>query len=269
VRTFNRNFQGRSGTITADIYLVSPETAVATAIYGKITDPQKLGNYPKIELPKNLEIDDSMIIEPSKEPESVKIIRGPNIAPLPEFLPLPEDIKNLNVLIKVGDNITTDDIMPAGAKILPFRSNLPKISEFVFIQKDPDFPNRAIENKNKGLGLIIGGNNYGQGSSREHAALAPMYLGIKVVLTKSFARIHRDNLVNFGIVPLIFDDAKFYNKINLNDELQILKIRQALKKGDCQIKVKNVTQNFEFAVNIDLSERERNIIIAGGKLNFT
>ncbi|UCE14291.1 MAG: aconitate hydratase, partial [Candidatus Heimdallarchaeota archaeon] len=183
VRTFNRNFLGRSGTKSANAYLVSPEVAVAAAVFGEFTDPRKLGDYPKIEMPASIVVDDSLILEPAERPEEVEIIRGPNIAPLPKFQVMPDDIIGTKVLIKVEDNITTDHIMPAGAEILPLRSNLPKISEHVFEQVDPTFPARALESKSEGGGLIIGGDNYGQGSSREHAALAPMYLGVKFVLT--------------------------------------------------------------------------------------
>ncbi|MHA1272625.1 MAG: aconitate hydratase [Promethearchaeota archaeon] len=268
IRTFNRNFYGRSGTKSAKVYLVSPETAVATAIFGKITDPRKLGAYPKINLPDRIELDDSMIIEPAKNPEEIEIIRGPNISPLPEFLPMPEDL-HIKILIKVEDNITTDHIMPAGAKILPYRSNLPKISEFVFEQIDPSFSRRALENKSKGGGLIIGGENYGQGSSREHAALAPHYLGIKIVLAKSFARIHRDNLINFGILPLKFKNKNDYNRLKENDEIEVKDIRERLKSNEKVFKIRNLTQKYDFEVEHDLSIREKEIILAGGKLNYT
>ena len=268
VRTFNRNFYGRSGTKSAEIYLTSPETAIATAIFGKITDPRKLGQYPNITLPNKIEIDDSMLINPPEDSNSVQIIRGPNIVPLPEFEPLSENLR-LNILIKVENNVTTDHIIPAGAKILPFRSNLPKISEFVFEHIDPSFPIRALDNKKQGGGVIIGGENYGQGSSREHAALAPMYLGIKAVITKSFARIHRDNLINFGILPLNFIDLNDYFKLNNNDVLEITGIREVLRNNMKPITVQNITNNFSFFLSHDLSERERNIILAGGKLNYT
>ncbi len=267
VRTFNRNFLGRSGTKSAQAYLVSPEVAVAAAVFGEFTDPKKLGPYPKIEIPVDIEIDDSMILKPSDKPEEVEIIRGPNIAPLPSFQPLPDDLR-FKVLLKTEDDITTDHIMPAGAKILPLRSNLPEISKYVFEQVDPTFPQRALESKGEGGGIIIGGQNYGQGSSREHAALAPMYLGIKVVLTKSFARIHRDNLVNFGLLPLTFVNNEDYDKLNDGDVLEIKEVRKALK-GKKPIKIHNITQNTEIETSYDLSERERDIILAGGTLSYT
>ncbi len=270
VRTFNRNFFGRSGVDSAEIYLVSPEVAVAAAVFGEFTDPKNLGDYPNITFPSTIEIDDSMILEPASDPKEVEIIRGPNIAPLPDFSPMPDNITNIRVLIKVEDDITTDHIMPAGAEILPLRSNLPEISKYVFKQVDEDFPSRALEAKENGGGIIIGGDNYGQGSSREHAALAPMYLGIKAVLTKSFARIHKDNLVNFGILPLTFLNPRDFDQIKPNDILNIMGIRKALMSNNNKIIVHNVTQNSDYEANFDfLSKREREIIIAGGKLTHT
>jgi aconitate hydratase len=267
VRTFNRNFFGRSGTKSAQAYLVSPEVAVAAAIFGEFTDPNKLGAYPKIVIPSEIEIDDSMILSPSTSPEEVEIIRGPNIAPLPEFQVLQDDFQ-FSVLIKTEDDVTTDHIMPAGSKILPLRSNLPEISKHVFAQVDPSFPERALDNKEKGGGIIIGGDNYGQGSSREHAALAPMFLGIKAVLTKSFARIHRDNLVNFGILPLTFSNNDDYEKVKDGDILEIKGVRTSLKNNSA-ITVRDVTQNFDIEASYDLSQRERDILLAGGKLSYT
>lgn len=268
VRTFNRNFFGRTGNKTANAYLTSPEVAVAAAVFGEFTDPKKLGTYPTFTFPDEIHIDDSMILEPPTDGSEIEIIRGPNIAPLPEFEPLPENFEEVEVVMKVEDNITTDHIMPAGAKILPLRSNLPEISKHVFEQIDPDFYGRAMKAKENKGGAIIAAENYGQGSSREHAALAPMYLGIKFKIAKSFARIHRDNLVNFGIVPLTFENPDDYNKINQGDKLTILGIAKALKEGSKPIIVKNLTQNIEIPVTYDLSERDREIILAGGKLTY-
>lgn len=264
VRSFNRNFIGRSGTKSANVYLASPETCGAAALTGELTDPSKLGKYPKIAMPKSIKIDDAGIIPPSKTPGTVKIIRGPNIAELPLNKPMPESVTG-EVLLKVGDNITTDHIMPAGAKILPLRSNIPKISEFVYYVVDPDFPKRARE---KGGGFIMGGENYGQGSSREHAALAPMYLGIKMVVVKSFARIHLANLINFGILPATFADPADHDRINQADALEIADMRGSVKGSDT-IKVLNKTNGTTHTFNISLTPRQREIILAGGLLNYT
>ena len=260
VRTFNRNFLGRSGTKSAKVYLSSPETAVACAVFGEITDPRKLGEYPKIELPERFIIDDSMIIPPPEDGSKVEIIRGPNIKPLPEFKPLPEKLEG-EVLIKVGDDITTDHIMPAGAKILPLRSNIPEISKHVFEVVDPNFYSRAME---KGGGFIIGGENYGQGSSREHAALAPKYLGVKAVIAKSFARIHLANLINFGIVPLLFENKDDYDKIEQGDKLEI--DLSTLEQG--RVIARNVSKNVEIPLVHTLSRRDIIILKAGGKLMY-
>jgi aconitate hydratase len=208
-----------------------------------------------------------MILKPSTSPADISIIRGPNIAPLPEFQPLQDDFK-FKVLIKAEDDVTTDHIMPAGSKILPLRSNLPEISKHVFEQVDATFPERALKSKEEGGGIIIGGENYGQGSSREHAALAPMYLGIKTVLTKSFARIHRDNLVNFGILPLTFKNDGDYDRIKRGDILEIKGAKKALKEN-LPISVHNRTQNFDIETSYDFSKRERDILLAGGKLSYT
>lgn len=244
LRTFNRNFEGRSGTKDAKVYLVSPETAAYSAIQGKFTLPREI---PSIRLPE-IKVDDSMVVEPTL---SGDIIRGPNIAPLPLGKPL-DGITNGEVLLKVGDNITTDHIMPAGAKILPLRSNIPKISEFVFSGVDSTFVARA---KEKSGGFIVGGENYGQGSSREHAAIAPMYLGVRAVLAKSFARIHRANLINFGIAPLEFADPTDYDKINQGDSL-------AVDFDNLEIKGKVIK------LKCELSQRQEAILRAGGLLNF-
>ncbi len=264
VRSFNRNFLGRSGTKSADVYLASPETCVAAAINGKITDPRKLGKYPRVSVPEEIKINDSGIMPPAKQPSKVKIVRGPNIAPLPLNEPMKEPLEG-EILLKVEDNITTDHIMPAGAKILPLRSNIPKISEFVYNVVDPDFSKRA---KEKGGGFIIGGDNYGQGSSREHAALAPMYLGIKMVVAKSFARIHLANLINFGILPATFENPDDYDKLQQGDTLELPNIRKDIEScGAVEAvgKKDNTTHKFK----IDLNERQRQIVLSGGLLNYT
>lgn len=261
VRTFNRNFEGRSGTKDAKVYLVSPQTAAATAVYGVLTDPRKLGRAPKIGLPERLPIMDDLFVYPPKEGgEKVEIYRGPNIKPLEVRGPLPEMLEG-EVLLKVGDNITTDHIMPAGAKILPLRSNIPAISEHVFEIIDPTFPKRARE---KGGGFVVGGENYGQGSSREHAAIAPMHLGVKAVLAKSFARIHRANLINFGILPIIFAQPSDYDRL---EQGHLLKIPTS-ELGD-EIVVENLTTGETIKGVLDLSSREREIIKSGGKLPYT
>jgi len=264
IRSFNRNFPGRSGTKDANVYLASVETCVAAALNGKITDPTKLEKYPKVKLPESIKIDDSGIILPAKNPDKVEVKRGPNIAPLPLNKELPANITG-EVLLKVGDNITTDHIMPAGAKVLPLRSNIPKISEFVYYQVDENFAKRA---KEKGGGFIVGGDNYGQGSSREHAALAPMYLGIKMVLVKSFARIHLANLINFGILPVTFADPSDYDKVEQGDQFEIPSLRDAVDNSD-SIEIQDKTKSMTVRGVINLSKRQRDIILAGGLLNFT
>jgi aconitate hydratase len=259
VRTFNRNFLGRTGTKSAQAYLTSPETAVACAVTGEFTDPRDLGiPYPEIRMPEIFRVDDAMIIPPSDQPEKVEIIRGPNIKPLPIKEPLPDVLKG-TVLLKLEDNITTDHIMPAGAKILPLRSNIPAISEHVFEVVDPTFASRARE---AGGGFVVGGHNYGQGSSREHAALAPMYLGLKAVLVKSFARIHLANLINFGILPLTFQNESDYDKISQGDTLEIPV--QDLSSG--QVTVHNTTKSVQIPALHPLNQREIEIIKAGGAL---
>jgi aconitate hydratase len=267
VRSFNRNFEGRSGTPNAQVYLTSPETCAATALTGQITDPRKLGEPVRVRMPEHYLIDDRMIIPPADNPAAVEIIRGPNIQPLPRNEHMPAAI-TARVLIKVGDNITTDHIMPAGAKVLPLRSNIPKISEFVFSSVDPEFVNRANKAKEEGVGgVIVGGSNYGQGSSREHAALAPMYLGIKFVLARSFARIHRANLINFGIIPLGFGDEADYDAVSPGDQLEIRDAVGQLKV-DAKIKVENTTQGTSFEVDHGLTERQIDIMTKGGLLNW-
>lgn len=259
IRTFNRNFEGRSGTKDAQIFLVSPEVAAATAIKGVLTDPGDLGDYPRIEMPQRFIINDNMFIRPLPPEESVKveIIRGPNIKPLPDFSRLPDTLEG-EVLIKVGDNVTTDHIMPAGAKILPLRSNILEISKHVFKAVDPVFPHRALD---KGGGFIIGGENYGQGSSREHAALAPKYLGVKAVIVKSFARIHLANLINFGIVPLTFKEPADYHFIDMGDDIEVV-----IEKLRSDIKLRNLTKDSEIALTHSLSELDAEILKTGGKL---
>ena len=256
LRTFNRNFKGRSGTENAQVYLVSPETAVAAALNGEITDPRRLGKYPKITLPEKILTDENMFIYP-QEASSVQILRGPNIKPLPNFQPLPKVLRG-KVLLKVGDNISTDDILPGGSEIMALRSNVPGISKYTFCRLDSTFAERA---KETGGGFVVGGENYGQGSSREHAALAPKYLGVKAVLAKSFARIHRANLINFGLIPLIFADKQDYSKINQGDLLEMETV--GLIQHSC---LTNKTGKAKIKVEIDLSAIEKELILAGGKL---
>jgi aconitate hydratase len=262
LRTINRNFKGRTGTKDAEVYLVSPETAAVSAIAGVMTDPRSLGAPISVEMPEKFAIDDSMFIFPAFDNREIR--RGPNIKPLPLKDELEKDF-TCEVLIKVGDNITTDHIMPAGAKILPLRSNIPAMAEHVFEPIDPEFPARA---KAKGGGVILGGDNYGQGSSREHAALAPMYLGVKAVIAKSMARIHGDNLVNFGIVPLILDDPNVYDTIDQGDVLAINGIREAIESRAEKVSVKNLTKETEFFVKLLLSDRQRSVLAWGGTLNW-
>jgi len=262
IRTYNRNFEGRSGTPDAKVYLLSPETAAVSAIEGVVTDPRKAGKAIRIVWPKKFKIDDGMILPPSKHPEKVEIKRGPNIKSLPRKKPLADNMSGA-VIIKVGDNITTDHIMPAGAKILPLRSNIPAIAEHVFEMVDPEFAQRA---KKHNGGFIVGGANYGQGSSREHAALAPMYLGIKAVIAKSFSRIHYANLVNFGIIPLIFADEADYKRLSQDDTIEIKKIKMQLRKGNTI----NATAggSRELILRHSLTPRQVEIIVAGGLLNY-
>jgi aconitate hydratase len=261
LRTFNRNFKGRSGTEDAEVYLVSPEAAVAAAITGVLTDPRELGNYPEIKIPAAFSVDDSMIIPPPAE-RNIEISRGPNIKPFPKRGAM-EDSVELSVLLKLEDNITTDDIMPAGSKILPLRSNIEKISKYVFSGIDSNFSERAIA---AGAGCVLARNNYGQGSSREHAAIAPMYLGIKAVLAVTFARIHRANLINFGILPVIIDESS-YQAISSGDKIKISGILGALD-GTGRIKIDNISSGKSIEGKLTVSEREAALLKKGGLLNY-
>jgi len=267
IRTSNRNFFGRSGTKSANLYLTSPETAAAAVITGEITDPRDLGmGYPQVEMPEKFYIDDSMILSPSGAPEEVQIYRGPNIGEPPSNQPMPAKISGI-VTIKVGDKITTDHIIPAGSR-MKYRSNVPKYSEFVFEVIDDTFYKRASENRDKGKhNIIVGGLSYGQGSSREHAALCPMFLGVKAVIAKSFERIHSANLINFGIIPVTFKTEADYNAIQAGDEIQIPNIREVISNNTLLV-VKNLTKGKDFEVNYELSERQKNILLAGGMLSY-
>ncbi len=266
LRTFNRNFEGRSGTADGQIYLVSPELAAASAVAGVLTDPRTLGKMPKFKMPKKFLVNDNMIVPPVDEAEmdSVEVLRGPNIKPFPTSEAMPETIE-AGVSLKVGDNITTDHIMPAGAKILPLRSNIPEISKYCFAVCDETFHDRALE---MGKSIVIGGSNYGQGSSREHAALAPLYLGVKAVITKSFARIHMANLINAGIIPMTFKNEADYDKIDAMDELKIENVAKQINDGNV-ITVTNKTKGFDFECEVNFSDRQKEMLYAGGLLNYT
>ena len=269
LRTFPRNFTGRSGTEGYHVYLCSPETAVAAAIFGKITDPRKLGDYPHVKEPERYLFNENLIIKPLpvKKRHTIEVIKGPNIAPFPGLQPLPEHYEG-EVVLKVGDNITTDHIMPAGNEVLPLRSNIPAISEHVYEKVDVSFAKRCQE---KGGGIIVGGENYGQGSSREHAALAPRFLGIQAKIAKSFARIHRSNLINFGIVPLLFKNSGQYDSILQGDSIRIQDMKKAVKEGQEEIKAlwnsKVVKQKKEISLTLKATQREREILVNGGLLN--
>ena len=266
LRTFNRNFEGRSGTADAQVYLVSPETAAAAALTGVFTDPRTLGDAPVVTMPEKFLLNDNMIVPPApvEEADSVVIERGPNIKPFPKTAPLADTI-NAKLMLKVEDNITTDHIMPAGAKILPLRSNIPAISEHCFVRCDPEFPARC---KREGDGIIVGGANYGQGSSREHAALAPLYLGIKAVIVKSFARIHVANLINAGILPLTFKNEADYDKLKLGDELCLSDVRRRLMMGE-PVVLENRTTGQTIELCHTFSGRQIDMLLAGGLLDYT
>ncbi|MBW2465696.1 MAG: aconitate hydratase, partial [Deltaproteobacteria bacterium] len=266
LRTFPRNFPGRSGTVNDQVYLCSPEVAVASAVMGRITDPRDLGEYPHFDLPERYLLGDQRIEQPKDQGEEFEIIRGPNIAPFPEFKPLAETWQG-KVLLKVGDNITTDHIMPAGAKILPLRSNIPAISEYVFNSVDLEFIQRARDASAGDLGgMVVGGENYGQGSSREHAALAPRYLGVQVKLVKGFARIHKANLINFGIIPLTFENPQDYEELKQGARVEIPEIRRKISAGEQQITV--LIDSKPIQAILEISDRHREILLAGGLLNW-
>lgn len=262
LRTFNRNFKGRSGTVSADVYLLSPETAAISAVKGVLTNPLGKVELPDIEMPKDFLINDNAVVPPAPEGERVEVIKGPNIKPFPLAKPLADTVEG-KALIVVEDNITTDHIMPSNAKLLPYRSNIPYLADYCLAPCDPEFPQRAKDNHG---GFIIGGQNYGQGSSREHAALAPVYLGIKGVITKSFARIHKNNLINNGILPMVFENEADYDKISLGDDLMIDNAREQVNTG--KIVLKNKTKNEEYPLLIEVSERQKEMLQAGGLINL-
>lgn len=267
LRTVNRNFEGRSGTKSAQVYIVSPETAVASALSGVLTDPHTLGEAPLVAMPEHFMVNDNLIIPPAPEGQCVKVVRGPNIQPFPKNTKVPKDITG-TVLIQVADNITTDHIMPSNAKLLPFRSNVPYLADYCLTPCDPDFPARA---KKANGGFIVAGQNYGQGSSREHAALAPLQLGVKAVVAKSFARIHMANLINNGILPLVFVNEWDYDNMKVNTQFTIKYAADQIKgAAEWQIvQITNVQTGEDIPVRLNISERQRDILLAGGLLNYT
>jgi aconitate hydratase len=264
VRTFPRNFPGRSGTEKDSVFLASPETTAAAAFFGKITDPRKLGKYPRVEEPERYMFNEALIKKPltGEERKKVEIVRGPNITPFPEFEPLPESYEGV-VLIKVEDNITTDHIMPAGNEVLPLRSNIPLISEHTYERVDKGFSELC---RQKGGGIVVGGENYGQGSSREHAAIAPRYLGVRIKIAKDFARIHRSNLINFGIVPMCFKDPGDYERINKDDRMSFPELKKTIEEGKNELTA--LLREKKITLKLNLTGRERNCILEGGLLNL-
>lgn len=264
LRTFNRNFYGRSGTSSAQVYLVSPEVAAVSALTGIVTDPRDFGTAPELDMPKSFLVNDNSIIPPADDGSEIEVVRGPNIKPFPLSSELADRVEGL-VLLKMEDNITTDHIMPSNAKLLPFRSNIPHLSNYCLTPVDETFPARAKENKG---GFLVAGHNYGQGSSREHAALVPLYLGIKGVIAKSFARIHKSNLINSGIMPLVFEREEDYDLIDVNDRLELVDAISQVKAGRL-ITIRNITKDIDIRLRLELSTREREMILAGGLLNLT